>query len=500
MTKVEFNPKYKTQAENTIKLVRIVRCKNENLHAALKQKYQILDSVIELSYLEPLFHSDSSPSKYTAIAAVCGALYNLEHPGFPLVFLEEHQKIPQAEQILNNFMTENFLQHMEFSKGWREVKYHDFHEQFTFPYIDDLSKVSQIFEVTSSIHALLKGQQVSSHLRRFEVDKLIDSGDLNDFKTLMMLPPEEITVKYKRLDEAPAPYQELAEDDVLQPWPGPGTLFQVTCAPSNKSDQVKRNWKAPTVFILDGSSINPLNFTDIFKTVGCFYCYNCPSINGSLAGCCHVGFLFMLLSAPYLLQDSTNKPVRVVNMKNKHGFLHPPEVMAAVKSSLPFDSTMNSRNSKNKRDSSILYNPSSRITFSNSGSDLSERMNEQTQHSSMLGTDQILDSTTNRSEYSHELTTQDQVHPVLSILMQEQDNLNLHVNTPSLVSNTVSDQTSKTTSHATSTQTSVTSMFGYGTADIDRYLKRITKRNPHLSIPSSKEILGKIFFSFYTNT
>ena len=122
MTKVEFNPKYKTQAENTIKLVRIVRCKNENLHAALKQKYQILDSVIELSYLEPLFHSDSSPSKYTAIAAVCGALYNLEHPGFPLVFLEEHQKIPQAEQILNNFMTENFLQHMEFSKGWREVK------------------------------------------------------------------------------------------------------------------------------------------------------------------------------------------------------------------------------------------------------------------------------------------------------------------------------------------------------------------------------------------
>ena len=120
-------------------------------------------------------------------------------------------------------------------------------------------------------------------------------------------------------------------------------------------------------------------------------------------------------------------------MKNKHGFLHPPEVMAAVKSSLPFDSTMNSRNSKNKRDSSILYNPSSRITFSNSGSDLSERMNEQTQHSSMLGTDQILDSTTNRSEYSHELTTQDQVHPVLSVLMQEQDNLNLPVNTISCV-------------------------------------------------------------------
>ena len=84
--------------------------------------------------------------------------------------------------------------------------------------------------------------------------------------------------------------------------------------------------------------------------------------------------------------------------------------------------------------------------------------------------------------------------------MQEQDNVNLPVNTPSLVSNTVSDQTSKTTSHATSTQTSVTSMFGYGTADIDRYLKRITERNPHLSIPSSNEILGKIFFSFYTNT
>ena len=59
---------------------------NENLHAALKNKFKILDSSIPVSYLEHLPGTDIG--KYTAISAVCASLYNLEHPGFPVNFLK----------------------------------------------------------------------------------------------------------------------------------------------------------------------------------------------------------------------------------------------------------------------------------------------------------------------------------------------------------------------------------------------------------------------------
>ena len=67
--KVEVDQDFITRGDNTIKLVRFVRCKNENLHAALKQKFQILNSVIDLDFLDPLFHGpgSTSVSKYTAI-------------------------------------------------------------------------------------------------------------------------------------------------------------------------------------------------------------------------------------------------------------------------------------------------------------------------------------------------------------------------------------------------------------------------------------------------
>ena len=454
MQKVEFDPRFKTQAENTIKLVRIVRCKNENLHAALKQKYQILDSVLELSYLDPLYDSESSPSKYTALAAVCAGLYNVEHPGFPLIFLKEDQKIFKAEQILRNFMTENFLMHIEFNQGWGEVKYQDFHEQFTFPYINDSSKVNQIFEVTTSVHALLKGKQVASHLRKCEVDRMQDIDGFDDLKDLLKVLPATIKVKFKRLDNPPSKYEELYEEGILPPWPGAGTLYKITCAPSNKSDSVKRNWKEPTVFILDDSSANPLNYSDIFKTVGCFHCINCPSVNGSLAGCCHIGFMFMLLSAPYLLENSTNKPVRIVNIKNKHAVLHPSEVMDGVISSFPLERMTDERTSKNKRETNVFYNPEELLTFSDNES---------------------LDSITLRIE-----------------TIETQTNLEDHSRITTLnVNQTEAQPNIPSTVGAGSTQDSQSSMYGYGQLDIEKYLRRVTKRNPHLFIPAPRNSSGK---------
>ena len=59
--KIPYDPQLNTTAANTIKLVRFAHCKNKNLHAALKQKFQILDSVLELSYF--IIHYYAEPGK-----------------------------------------------------------------------------------------------------------------------------------------------------------------------------------------------------------------------------------------------------------------------------------------------------------------------------------------------------------------------------------------------------------------------------------------------------
>lgn len=40
MRKIQFDEKRLTVAQNTVKFARIFRAKNENLHAAVQQKYQ----------------------------------------------------------------------------------------------------------------------------------------------------------------------------------------------------------------------------------------------------------------------------------------------------------------------------------------------------------------------------------------------------------------------------------------------------------------------------
>ena len=70
---------------------------------------------------------------------------------------------------------------------------------------------------------------------------------------------------------------------------GSGWLFQVKCLPSNKSNKLKSNWKHPCVFILDSEDKNPLHCTDVFKRVSNYFCYSCPSLNGLIGACGHLG-------------------------------------------------------------------------------------------------------------------------------------------------------------------------------------------------------------------
>ena len=73
--KVEFDPKFQTAAENTVKFPRYGRMKNENLHGALQQKFHFLRDTIEVTYLEAL-HKNQNLSKVSALLAIMAYLYN----------------------------------------------------------------------------------------------------------------------------------------------------------------------------------------------------------------------------------------------------------------------------------------------------------------------------------------------------------------------------------------------------------------------------------------
>ena len=349
--KIDANPELLTRADNTIKIIRTVRCKNENVHAALKQKFQIFDTVVPLYYLEPL-REGSLVSKYSALSAVCCSLLNLEHPGFPVVFLKENQKIPKARQMLSNFNVENFLQHINLDFNWTEVRADDLSYRVDFPTLNP-QNFDQIFEVTSSIHALVKGQGTGSNIRRREV--LASHPDsITELRDLLSLPPENLRVRFFYLRNPTDDYLEKERAGILPHWPGPGMVVQLVCFPSNRSNNVRSNWKWPTIFVLDSSRPNPLNCSDIFQRIGAFFCVNCPSVNGGIGGCCHIGFMLLQLSAPWIL-ESTNTAIKLVNMKNPT-FMHPDEVMADITSHKGF-SNFNTRQSYDKRENSALLRP-----------------------------------------------------------------------------------------------------------------------------------------------
>ena len=149
-------------------------------------------------------------------------------------------------------------------------------------------------------------------------------------------------------------------------------LFRLTCLPSNKSDKVKQNWKSPTVFILDNENLNPLGYTNCFKSVGAVHCFNCPSASGGISGCCHIGFLMLALSAPFALEN-ISKPVKWVNLKNQHDFLHPNE---AVEGNTKMQLAKSARISAEKRPNDVFY--FHQFDGSDkSQSDQSQRINEQ---------------------------------------------------------------------------------------------------------------------------
>lgn len=355
MVKEPFDPLQITRAQNTVKYTRCVRNKVENKYAGAKQKYQLMENKIPLSFLDDLYEGEEdSVSKYTALTTIIFSLFNAEHGGFPVNFIPEDMKVWKAQQLLKNFTVENFLLHVDVTKlgGWKRIKTEAELDETDIPGVTP-DTFNQLLELTSSVHSLTKAISVKSNLRRQEVDEM-DDEEVRDFEQYSELIKEGLScyqVSYLRLETAPADYMSKQAAGILPPWPGKGCAYQVTCLPHYKSATQKINHRQPVIYFLDSSEPNPLHCSDRFKRVAAMHCYKCPSLNGSISGCCHIGFLLLVLTASWFLNNvNVNKPVKLVSIKNKYLFQHPKEaVQSKTNKNIHRVFNLTERTSENKR-------------------------------------------------------------------------------------------------------------------------------------------------------
>ena len=221
-------------------------------------------------------------------------------------------------------------------------------EDLKFPQLTP-QKFNQIYEITSSIHSLRKGEQVHSHLRFLEVIEKDKPDNFEDFAEMISVGLKEPNLYYLRLTNPPPEYQELHASGILPPWPGPGTIYRIEVAPAYKSNTDRKAWKTPMIWVLDSEQKNLLGCSDVFRRVAATHCKNCPAQEGGIASCCHVGFELLFCSAPWTLEYTVNRALRFVNIKNHSNFLHPQEVMKNTKGNKGYMPSRTYRRSVEKR-------------------------------------------------------------------------------------------------------------------------------------------------------
>ena len=315
-----------------------------------------------------------------------------------------------------------------------------------------------------------------------EVTSNEEPEDYEDYLTLINRPLENPKLKVLRLDNPTPKYLELESEGILPPWPGPGYCFKITCAPAHRSDTDRQAYKTPMVYVLDDESSNPLHCTDIFKKIGAMYCYKCPSTNGSIGSCCHIAFLIMWCGANYMMESTITKGVRMVNIKNQYPFLHPDEAMTYAKSApIP---VKNNRTSTEKRPHDPFYRET-RFMNVNHGDDDSD----------MTGTDEMVEIEPSANPINNECTDFEPVieSPVLKSL-ELGANLSIHpvISEPVYPADNGSQPGSE---QPESIASSASGFFGAGTANVERYLQRMTRKYPDMAIPEVHPEPGIFFYS-----
>ena len=325
-----------TAVENRIKMTRIFRTVQEQIHATLKQRFRFLNKKhISNSYLRPLSPAQMTrfnlPQAYrdtsllTFITTICCSDVNQYHPGYSILYLSQEDQIPAAERVLTRLFTINPLLHQIWPQemcfdaatggNWINSTFRSFYDLNLFPRLESHQVNPVALDLVSGPHALLKGLSLLTYMGQLTIQK--QNLNLTRLETQQYLeqPPNDWKVQYCQI-RTPNDFVPTAacprwsppwyDQDQFGPW-NDMTFVRCRIPPSHKSATSVSNFHFAVIGFGTQTS-DHLRLLQPYDKVYAWKCFRCPAKNGSLSMCRHMAAMLIPISFPQEYR-STFKPV-----------------------------------------------------------------------------------------------------------------------------------------------------------------------------------------------
>ena len=325
--------------QNVIKFTRMLRKMQEQIHAALKAMFKILDmrhmwndcllplssKQMEMLDMPPEF---KDVPKLTYIVTVCCSLLNAYHPGFYPLYMDALEHVRAAKIFLARLFLENPLLHPEiwpvdFTKArtgndWQEMTFGDLAENdvLNFPKLDRHSINPVAIELVSGPHALKKADSILTYMGQL----LIQNQNLTREETVNQLQrfPDDWKFQYMEI-KAPSDFQATQDCPRWVPdWWEPRfglwhdlKLVRCRVPPSYRSATSPANFHWVVIgFGPESSDRNQLR--PPYNRIYFWKCFKCPALSGSISMDRHLAAFLKALSFKDLYSP-TNKTVNILN-------------------------------------------------------------------------------------------------------------------------------------------------------------------------------------------
>ena len=334
----EGNP---TLDENTVKLTRSLRKCQEQIHAALKGKFKILDmrhlwndsllpltpKQMEVFGLPPEYRDTP---KLNFIATVCCSLLNELHPGFYPLYMDHAQMIRTARNFQQRLFLENPLLHPDIwpinftaarttNSDWVELTFQQLAENdvIRFPQLNEETINPIALELVSGPHALEKADSILTYMKQL----LIKGQNLTREETNEALQsfPDNWKLQYMDIKAPPQFRPSSACPRWVPEWWDENRfglwhdlrLVRCKIPPSYKSATNPANFH--WVLIAFGAEPSDrLGLRPPYDTIYFWRCFQCQSLNGTLSMDRHLAALLKALSFKSLYRP-TSKSVNLLN-------------------------------------------------------------------------------------------------------------------------------------------------------------------------------------------
>ena len=336
--KVPWTPGNPSLDQNTVKFTRTLRKTQEQIHAALKSKFKILDMRhLSNDYLLPLNASQIdwyglTPEyrdipKLNILATVCCSILNSNHPGFYPLYMDHAQQVRAAALFLQRFFLQNPLLHSDnwpisfttTGSEWRQLTFGQLDEDdvLDFPKLARESINPIALELTSGPHAIERADSVLTYMGQL----LLKGRNLSREETERALEnfPNEWKLYFTEI-KTPAEFQPSPNCPRWIPdwWDevrfGPFLdlkLVKCKIPPSYKSATSPANFHTVVIAYGDEPSAR-LGLRSPYDRIYFWLCFRCPALNGMVSMDRHLSAFLKGLSFKQEYR-STAKPCNVLN-------------------------------------------------------------------------------------------------------------------------------------------------------------------------------------------